>query len=184
MSTAESGSTGEPDPVSFTRSFWLAFALPWTLAHTVLDGTATWLALHGAPLVPGSGVLLIAWPVTVGLLAWGAVRTWRAAAAHAAAGHAPLWRWSALITMTAALVFTAATLALKVLPRAPQAWQHAQGRDVLEPARLSTSPQGRAWRLQGGFDLGDGARIAALLRPHQGPKLLELQLDHGHRAEA
>jgi hypothetical protein len=184
VSTVVSGSTAERGRISFARSFWLAFVLPWTLAHTLLDGATTWLTLHGAPLVLGSRLLFIAWPVAVGLLVWGAVRTWRAASAHAAAGHAPLWRWSALTAMTAALLFTAATLVLQVLPRAPEAWQHVQGRDALEPARLSSSSQGRAWRLQGALALGDGERIAALLHPHQAGKLLELQLDHGHRAEA
>jgi hypothetical protein len=184
VSAATSGAAAERDRTTFTRSFWLAFVLPWTLAHAVLDGTATWLTLHGAPLVFGSRLLFIAWPVAVGLLAWGGVRTWRAAGAHAAAGPAPLWRWTGLTAMAAALLFTAATLVLQVLPRVPEAWQHAQGSDVLEPARLSSSAQGRAWRLQGALALGDGERIAALLRPHETGKLLELQLDDGHRAEA
>ena len=184
MSAATTEATAERDRTSFTRSFWLAFVLPWALAHTVLDGTATWLSLHGAPLVFGSRLLLIAWPAAVGLLAWGTMSTYRAAGAHAAAGQAPMWRWAGLTTMTTALLFTAATLVLVVLPRLPEAWQHARGSDALEPARLSSSSQGRAWRLQGALALGDGERIAALLRPRETGKLLELQLDQGHRAEA
>lgn len=184
MNTAACGVAAERDRPSLARNFWLAFVLPWALAHVVLDGTATWLALHGAPLVFGSRLLLIAWPAAVGLLAWGAARTWRAAGAHAATGHAPLWRWTALAAMAAALLFTAATLVLQVLPRMPEAWQHAQGSDALEPARLSRSASGQAWRLQGALALDDGERIAALLRPHVTGKLLELQLAHGHRAEA
>ncbi len=184
MSAAARAAADDRDRHFLARSFWLAFVLPWALAHVVLDGTATWLALHGAPLVFGSRLLFIAWPAAVLLLAWGAARTWRAATAHAAAGHAPLWRWTALAAMAAALLYTAATLVLQVLPRMTEVWQHAQGNDALEPARLSPSASGHAWRLQGALALGDGERVAAWLRPREAGKLLELQLDHGHRAEA
>lgn len=184
MNTATAGAVPRDGEPSLALSFWLAFALPWVLAHAVLDGTATWLNLHGAPLVGGSIVLLLGWPLAMLMLAWGSWRTWRAATAHAAAGGAPLWRLLGLAAMALALLFTVATWVVHVAPRVPEIWHRALGSDTLAPAQLSQSAEGHKQRLQGTLALGDGERIAALLRQAGPAKLLELQSSGGHRAEA
>ncbi len=184
MNTLHIGAAAPRGRASLARNFWLAFALPWTFAHLLLDGTATWLSLHGAPLVEGSRLLLIGWPLALLLLGWGAARTWRVAHKHGGVGSARLWPWAARATTVAALLFTGATCVLHGLPRLPELWQYAQGSDLLEPAHLAPSPSGQAMRLQGTLALGDGQRVASLLPAAGGSRLLELQLDGGHRAEA
>ena len=184
MKPADTGAAPARGKASLAGSFWLGFVLPWVVVHTGLDGLATWMALQGTPLVAGSIVWLAAWPLCWVGLAWAAWRTTRAASAHAAAGGPAAWRVAALAAVALALLFTAATTALHVLPRVPAAWRHAQGQDSLQAARITAAPEGHKLMLQGPLALGEGERIAAQLTQARGATLLELQSGGGHRAEA
>lgn len=184
MRPADSGAAPTRGEASLARCFWLGIAVPWLVMHAGLDGLATWLAVHGTPLVSGSIVWLAAWPLCWLWLAWGAWCTTRAALAHAAAGGPAPARLATLMAMALALLFTAATSALHVLPHVPDAWRYARGHDSLSAAPVTAAPEGHKLLLHGALALGDGERIAALVTQAGDASLLELQSSGGHRAEA
>lgn len=167
-------------------SFWLGFALPWLLATLALGGITSCMQVTGAWLRGGSIALLVGWPLSVTLLAWGAVGAWRAASKRASMANIPGRAWARVVQAAVAAGVLAIAVGL-VFNFAVHARSHAalaSGMDPLGQVTATASPDGRRLRLVGPLGLDDAALVRARLRELPELRLLELDMAGGRMAEA
>lgn len=165
-------------------SFWAVFALPSLLASLALAALAAWATQGGAALRLSSIALLLGWPATLALMAWGAVGAWRSAAGHVGYGKNPMWVGVSRIAVSLAVAATLVACGIHFVPRLVDHLQLAFGADPRGHAKATLSADGRRLRLQGHLGQGDAAGVRQAMAATPRVRLLELDVPGGRFAEA
>jgi uncharacterized RDD family membrane protein YckC len=168
------------------QSLWINTVLLPLPLLVLLGAVNAWTQLHSTGLWLGSLLLLLGWPLALGLVAWGALGVWRAsrppplnagardrAVAVAAPAAAAAWLGLALLLA-----------GINVGPRVPELAASLVGHDVQGTLSAQVSADGRRLQLQGPIGLGDAARVRGLLAASPQVRLLSLQSPHGRLDEA
>jgi len=147
-----------------------------------------WLSLQvnvtGAHLQLGSWLLLLLWPLTLALLAWGVVGSWRGLSRRMDLGL-DLRAVLALRVLLGAVVGVLLWAALLDLaPRLSGYVSLARGIDPKGNAELSASADGSRVLLRGSIGRGDSARFLTLASQYAQARTLEIESLRGRLHEA
>lgn len=170
------------------ESLWLyalALPLPLLLLLGALQAAAPLdlLVLRGGLLLALPG-----WALLLGLLLWGTVGCWRAAA-QALPGRArrpsPAWRTWGARALAGLMAATGLTLlAVNAVPRVPEQLALLFGHDPLGIAEVSVSADGRRLHVKGALGLGSSERVQAALQASPQLRWVILDVSDGRLPEA
>lgn len=167
-------------PVAFwVNNFLLVFPLGFAVGLMMAWAEAWGQSLQAMALTSLIGLLLLAW-----LSVWAPVGAWRSANRYVHEGGSETWAGAARFVLGLSLLVNGLAIVFDTLPRLPEQWRMALGRDPIGSLDIRMSEDGHSIVLSGPFGAGAAARFEQVVKDAPGLRRVVLESPGGRLYEA